>query len=414
MNVPHHTGANASRNGRGRGRGRRSARDSSRSGEPPGGRGQGTRSTTSRGGRVGTRGGGRTATSGRTTSAANAGRAAARTERHGISQAPLPSPTTDTKIKNGQKGAAAHTVTESYRIRLTRLLLELRDNDSDNGDNSLEFPATLTNTERKFVHELAAQLGLSSKSTGQGTARHIVVTKGNKSSQKRNNHQDTNRQDIPVLNVGRKGLEALRRHLQRYPPSSVEDLEAHETGRSLVQAMERETSEPDNNKHHDAITASLQQILGVSRHDEGLHPVARELHSTLRRAGVGIQQRQVFHQKAQHTKRQHPAYAPMQAQRRQLPAYAHQDEIVQAVADHAVTIVWGETGCGAYLFWSCLLRGAVKVMCAATYVARMTGWFLNYSKAVDFSHSHYFCQSLPQAKVRRSPSSFLTPIQRVA
>ena len=350
-NPPNSNNTNSNRNGRGRGRGRGgTARGAGAPSPPPGGRSGGP----SRG--RGTRGGRPT----------NAGRTAGRTSldvpgrplrssssnnpTRILSKAPL-APTTDTK-NNGQKGAAAHTVGESYRIRLTRLLLELRDNDND---DSLEFPATLTNTERKFVHELAAQLGLVSKSTGQGANRHITVTKRN-SSQKKNN-QDNDIRDIPVLNVGAKGQAALRRHLQQFPPSSVEDLEAHETGRSLVQAMQQDTTSANDNNNSDNIAASLQQILGVSRLDDDKHPVAHEFH-TLRRHG-GMQQRQRFHQQAQQAKRQHPAYAQMQAQRRRLPAYAHQDEIVQAIADHAVTIVCGETGCGAF---SCVVLCCV-VLC---------------------------------------------------
>ena len=48
-----------------------------------------------------------------------------------------------------------------------------------------EFPSDLTNTERKFLHQLALQLGLKSKSTGKEPNRYIVVTKRDESVQQR-------------------------------------------------------------------------------------------------------------------------------------------------------------------------------------------------------------------------------------
>ena len=49
----------------------------------------------------------------------------------------------------GDKGAEAHTVSEESRIRLTRMLLKLRD--SSNDEDKLEFKSDLSNTEQKFL-----------------------------------------------------------------------------------------------------------------------------------------------------------------------------------------------------------------------------------------------------------------------
>ena len=49
----------------------------------------------------------------------------------------------------GEKGAEAHTVSEESRIRLTQMLLKLRD--SSNDEDKLEFKSDLSNTERKFM-----------------------------------------------------------------------------------------------------------------------------------------------------------------------------------------------------------------------------------------------------------------------
>ena len=57
---------------------------------------------------------------------------------------------TSTPIKvAGEKGAEAHTVSEDSRIRLTQMLLRLRD--SSNPEDKLELTSELSNTERKFL-----------------------------------------------------------------------------------------------------------------------------------------------------------------------------------------------------------------------------------------------------------------------
>ena len=77
-------------------------------------------------------------------------------------------------LKNGDKGADVHVVPEQVRIHFTELLLQFRENPDE---TILELPPTLTNTERKFLHQLAPQLGLKSKSTGKGENRRIAVSK---------------------------------------------------------------------------------------------------------------------------------------------------------------------------------------------------------------------------------------------
>ena len=77
-------------------------------------------------------------------------------------------------MKDGEKGASAHTVSEEYRIELTNILVNLRESDDK---DSLTMPADLTNTQRKFVHELAMKIGLKSKSYGKGEDRKVVVSK---------------------------------------------------------------------------------------------------------------------------------------------------------------------------------------------------------------------------------------------
>lgn len=213
---------------------------------------------------------------------------------------------------------------EEYRIRLTRALMDLRE---DETKTSIEFPSTLTNTERKFVHELTTQLGLKSRSVGKDEKRRITVTKPNRSAKKTVVDEDA----IPVLSVGPKGLEALQLHMKQYPPSYGEELESRETGASLMEAL---TQGQDD----DGIAALLNQI-GMGVQQEAPEIRRRDRY-------VDFNQRIAQHGKWQREKQTSSAYAKMLQGRAKLPAYQHFDEIVQTVANNAITIVSGETGCG--------------------------------------------------------------------
>ena len=59
------------------------------------------------------------------------------------------------------------TVREEMRIYFTKQLYQLREEEV----HELTFPATLTNIERKFLHKLAEELGLKSRSKGVGKSR---------------------------------------------------------------------------------------------------------------------------------------------------------------------------------------------------------------------------------------------------
>jgi ATP-dependent RNA helicase DHX36 len=64
-------------------------------------------------------------------------------------------------------------VREDMRIKFTKKLTALRDDDVE----EVVFPSTLTNIERKFLHQLSDELGLRSKSSGVGDNRQITVRK---------------------------------------------------------------------------------------------------------------------------------------------------------------------------------------------------------------------------------------------
>lgn len=221
---------------------------------------------------------------------------------------------------------------EEYRIRLTRALMDLREDDSK---TRIEFPSTLTNTERKFVHELSGKLGLKSKSHGKGDDRNISVTKP-----KQITRTTVTDDAIPVLSVGPRGLAALKHHMETFPPTHAEELDSHETGASMMEALQQQDGDDDDD--NDAgIAARLDQLgLGVHNHDA---PEARR-----RERHVDVKRRVAQHARAQQVKQTNRDYAKMLQGRSKLPAYQHIEEIVRTVAINPVTIVSGETGCGMY------------------------------------------------------------------
>jgi len=227
--------------------------------------------------------------------------------------------------QNGEKGAESFTVSEEQRIQFTRILINLREGD----DDRLEFPPSLTNTERKFVHELAGQLGLVSKSSGKGDDRRIVV-------RKRNETKKTLGEDdaLPVLKVGRAGTDALKKHFQMFPPTHLEDLESHETGAALIEALTSDVANPDA-----AVAEALNRLgLGVTHKAPQIE---------MRIKNVDLKRRRRHHKAAQQQKHSNEKrYQNMLRMRARLPAYSHQVEIVSTVANNAVTIIQGETGSG--------------------------------------------------------------------
>jgi ATP-dependent RNA helicase DHX36 len=302
--------SNAAR-GRGRGRGRGPSHGGRGTGQARtnGGRGTGRAPPSNMGGRAPFAGVGRAGPiRGTGPAVATAGRAHSRVS---------------TAKSNGDKGAEIHTVSESDRINLTRVLMTLRESDQ----TSATFSPQLTNTERKFVHSLAAQLGLVSKSNGKGENRCITVTK-RAEKKKKTGVADEQEETYPMLQVGARGIAALKHHIHNHPPTEAERKESFETGSSLM---------------GDTNDASLNETLagmGFGSH----HMIADQVRS--RPINIDLARRARQHASAQNTKVTHPAYRRMQDQRRKLPAWSYMDAICQVVAANSVTVLSGETGCG--------------------------------------------------------------------
>jgi hypothetical protein len=238
------------------------------------------------------------------------------------------------KAKNGEKGADVHTVSEVERIHFTKLLIAFRE---DGERDKVEFDSSLTNTERKFIHQLAGQLGLISKSTGKGEGRKIAVTK------RRVNNQNTGASydNLPVLKISSAGIDALHRHVTKFPPTRAEELESRDTGSSLVDAAHRDEHGSgrqdggfDCANDDAAVIESLKQLgLGLPKQAAISVPSVKYIDWNRRRERHADFQRQ---------KQSNPTkYQSILNSRGRLPAFVRQNEIIATVAANPVTIIQG-------------------------------------------------------------------------
>ena len=252
--------------------------------------------------------------------------------------------------KDGEKGASAHTVSEEYRIQLTQILMDLREDDDK---MEITMPSDLTNTQRKFCHELARQLGLKSKSSGKGEERRIRVSKvqsgnsggmmGSVSTDRKNPDALPTEEDyksIPRISVGRRGEEALRKHLLNFPPTEEETCESMETGSSLMKKRKEASGQFEINVPTPTDSNTLNPP--YEQRQRELASQRRDRHERL------VQQRIQYHEQAQKQTKASPQYKQMMKQRRKLPAFSYAQDICNVLRNpkNQVIILTGDTGCG--------------------------------------------------------------------
>lgn len=240
--------------------------------------------------------------------------------------------------KDGEKGASAHTVSESHRIQLDALLLNLRESETE---TILTMPADLTNTQRKYVHELAKKLGLKSKSYGKGEARKVVVSKVDESKCV---GIGSNEENIPVIDVGLKGEEVLKRYLKKFPPNEIELLESRETGSSLLKQRHHHDDEKES-KEFDLLAEAIALLPPPPDAEEKNEAAAKERSAKQQQV---IKRRVQNHAVAQRKMKSHPQYKKMMAQRKNLPAFEYAQDVSNILRDkrNQVIILTGDTGCG--------------------------------------------------------------------
>merc|ERR1719209_2340816 len=120
------------------------------------------------------------------------------------------------------------TIGEELRIAVNLALKNFRQKEEE---TELEFPSSLLSTERAYVHKMATELGLASKSRGKGQTRYLTVFKKEGSTLLARDAE---------LSLGDSCLRMCSSLLQRAPVTSKE--------RALlmpVQERERGSAAPD-------------------------------------------------------------------------------------------------------------------------------------------------------------------------
>ncbi|XP_070706567.1 3'-5' RNA helicase YTHDC2 isoform X2 [Pempheris klunzingeri] len=182
-------------------------------------------------------------------------------------------------------------IDEAVKIAVNLSLERFRYSDQ----KEMEFPSSLTSSERAFIHRMAQSLGYISKSRGKGSSRFLTIRKKDGS--------DKPRPTMP-LTLSQNSLYFIRSLLQRFPISSKErtDLQ-HNTKSGLSVA-----AEPDN---------SCDRNKASGRLNNGIPMVPQ---------------------------RRNPS--ELDSFRRSLHVHERQEEITQLIRENRVVLVVGETGSG--------------------------------------------------------------------
>ncbi|KAK9975451.1 hypothetical protein ABG768_023491 [Culter alburnus] len=160
-------------------------------------------------------------------------------------------------------------------------------------DKELDFPSSLTNSERAFVHRLAQSLGYISKSRGKGSSRYLTVRKKDGTETARS---------VMTCNLTHNSKHMVQNLLQRFPITSKERSELQPRTERVV------VTSPD---------ASDSKSRTSGRLSHGIPQVPQKR---------GPSELDCF--------------------RRALPVYERQEELVQTIRENQVVLVLGETGSG--------------------------------------------------------------------
>lgn len=201
------------------------------------------------------------------------------------------------------KGLSISAVPESLRIRFTRELNDLREGTV----SEVNFPTTLSTVERKFLHSLAQELGLTSKSKGKDEKRFITVTKGKKS--------------------GANNDAIIHPFFDLAPQSKKELLPSLTSYMHVLSSVKNCTVKKKKSKN------SFSASVSKNGHKRGNRFASTE------KSAEHFQQRQS-------RRRSNKEYADIQKKRQSLPSFNHTDDVVDMVRNHQISLISGETGCG--------------------------------------------------------------------
>ncbi|XP_040397034.1 3'-5' RNA helicase YTHDC2 isoform X2 [Cygnus olor] len=181
-------------------------------------------------------------------------------------------------------------VDEEVEIAVSMALERFRYGD----EKEMEFPSSLTTTERAFVHRLCQSLGLISKSKGKGPNRYLTVRK-----------KDGSEVSHAVMTccLSPTTKHAIQRLIQRFPVTNKERTE-------LLPKTER----------GNAFTVEAEN---------------KEVNKTSGRLNSGIPQVPVKRGESE-----------FDSFRQSLPVFEKQEEIVKIIKENTVVLILGETGSG--------------------------------------------------------------------
>lgn len=185
------------------------------------------------------------------------------------------------------------------RIRFTKQLIKLRDDTV----TEVVFSNELTNIERKFLHKLAEELGLKSKSSGMNENRKITVTK---------------------QSVGNENLADIELHKFELSSKTMELLTLH---------FASTTAPPDTNGTFNSNSEKVE----LKKNSVYAKP------ATLLSDMAMLK---IAHSKAQLDRENRPGHALCQQKRSQLPAFHHKEAVSSLIKKEQIVLVSGETGCG--------------------------------------------------------------------
>ncbi|XP_026195327.1 3'-5' RNA helicase YTHDC2 isoform X3 [Anabas testudineus] len=159
----------------------------------------------------------------------------------------------------------------------------------------MEFPSSLSSTERAFIHRMAQSFGYISKSRGKGPNRFLTIRKKDGSEK---------RQPTMPLILSHNSLYFIRSLLQRFPVSNKERTDMQPNNKSGMSAAAEHDNSYDRNRASGRLNNGFPMVPQRRRPTE------------------------------------------LDSFRHSLPAHEYQDEILQLIKENRVVLVVGETGCG--------------------------------------------------------------------
>ncbi len=187
-------------------------------------------------------------------------------------------------------------VQEDRRIFFQQQLLAFR----ESNELEISFPSSLSSTERKFIHRIVTELGLTSKSSGSGENRFITVRKREATV------EISEGSNIPIS----------------WEPTSpaFQLLTCPEIGQAIEE---------------------LQVLIDARVQTEG-----QRKSTTHRLSAENVEKLRAAHKLAENKRLHHHDFGDLQSKRKILPASHYRYAVTKIVADNQISLISGETGCG--------------------------------------------------------------------